>query len=141
MLPMPEPRTRQREAADLTRLRLVDSARLNFTAYGYRGATLRQIASGAEVTTGAFFSHFPSKAAIYREVFGHQPMTADQGRRMLTSLLWAMNVIDAADRVFAAFPTLAIAGSDRSKYVAGRTEANAAIREVGEAIMTGEAND
>jgi TetR/AcrR family transcriptional regulator, acrAB operon repressor len=59
----------RRGHGDETRQALVVAAAEVFTAAGYRGATVSAIAEAAGFTKGAFYRHFPSKAAAYAEVF------------------------------------------------------------------------
>ena len=53
---------------DTTRTALLAAAREVFTAEGYRAATVDGIAAAAGFTKGAFYRHFPSKAAAYAAV-------------------------------------------------------------------------
>jgi len=53
---------------------------------GYEAATIRSIAKAAGMSTGALFSCFADKAALYRAVYGHAPITPEQGREMLAVL-------------------------------------------------------
>lgn len=52
-----------------TRLRLLDAAWSVFVERGYGEATIERISAAAGFTRGAFYAHFPSKPAIYLEVF------------------------------------------------------------------------
>jgi AcrR family transcriptional regulator len=49
----------------LTRARLLEAAREEFLATGYRGATLDAIAARAGFTKGALYWHFPNKQALF----------------------------------------------------------------------------
>ena len=53
---------------DATRSAILGAAREVFTAEGYRAATVDGIATAAGFTKGAFYRHFPSKAAAYAAV-------------------------------------------------------------------------
>lgn len=44
---------------------ILEAARQAFTASGYEGASMRQIALDSGVTTPVLYDHFPSKAALY----------------------------------------------------------------------------
>lgn len=79
---MKKPSSRAEQKAN-TRARLLISARAVFAAKGYTGATMRLIADHAEMSTGAIFINWPGKAEVYREVYGHAPLTADQGRDLM----------------------------------------------------------
>jgi AcrR family transcriptional regulator len=53
-----------REAARLTRLKLLRAASECFAAKGYHGTTIREVASKAGVTLGALYHHFKDKKAL-----------------------------------------------------------------------------
>jgi AcrR family transcriptional regulator len=61
------PRTEARLA--LTRERVVTAALELIAHGGYREATVAAVARRAGVATGSVYSHFPSKAALFAEVF------------------------------------------------------------------------
>lgn len=71
------------EQAVATRKRIQTIARVHFERDGYLDATIRSIASEAGVTTGAVFCHWEGKADLYRAVYGHWPITPEQGRELL----------------------------------------------------------
>lgn len=48
-----------------TRLRIVDAASQGFRSHGYAGIGVDSIAKAAEVTSGAFYSHFGSKDGAF----------------------------------------------------------------------------
>lgn len=48
-----------------TREAILKSAQAEFLAKGFSAASLRKIATGAEVTTGALYRHFTDKAALF----------------------------------------------------------------------------
>lgn len=48
-----------------TRKAILENARKEFLAHGFAGASLRIIASGAGVTTGALYRHFSGKYALF----------------------------------------------------------------------------
>lgn len=57
------------QTKEQTRTRIIESALLCFSRYGYGGASNRLIAEGAHVTTGTLYRHFPTKADIYISTF------------------------------------------------------------------------
>lgn len=79
----PRPRDLQKSA---TRDKLLLAAKVLFEAHGFESATMREIAKAAGVSTGAAFNIWPGKAAIYRDVFGHDPITPEQGRKLAEAL-------------------------------------------------------
>ena len=65
--------TQRRSRADRqaeTRQLLVDAAFRCFEARGFAATTLEQIAEEAGVTTGAVYSNFASKEALFLELLG-----------------------------------------------------------------------
>lgn len=50
------------------RVAIVDAAKPLFARHGFTGTTTRQIAQAAGVSEALLFQHFPSKAALYREI-------------------------------------------------------------------------
>lgn len=52
---------------ELTRLRILASAGRGFRKGGFRGAGVDGLAKDAGVTSGAFYTHFDSKATAFRE--------------------------------------------------------------------------
>ncbi len=54
-----------KEDAELTRLSIIDAARIAFLARGVSRTTLEHIATQAEVTRGAVYWHFKNKAEIF----------------------------------------------------------------------------
>jgi len=49
----------------ITRDKILVSASAEFLAHGFSGASLRKIAAGAGVTTGALYKHFADKADLF----------------------------------------------------------------------------
>lgn len=74
--------TKKRE----TREKLLSTARAVFETLGYEAATIRDIANTADFSTGAIFANWNGKADLYREVYGHDPITPEQGRKLVTEL-------------------------------------------------------
>ena len=62
--------TRSQRRED-TRERIIDAARDAFARHGYAAATVARISDGAGFTSGAFYSNFPSKDALAREIASH----------------------------------------------------------------------
>src|ERR1700761_7335914 len=60
--------TRRALAKQRTRQRLLGAARRLFTSRGYDAATIRDIASEADLSTGAVFASFSDKAELFNEV-------------------------------------------------------------------------
>jgi AcrR family transcriptional regulator len=60
--------TRRAMAKQRTRQRLLGAARRLFTTRGYEAATIRDIASEADLSTGAVFASFSDKADLFNEV-------------------------------------------------------------------------
>lgn len=77
--------TRQR-AKIATRAKVLAGARQAFDCHGYQGADIRTIAAGIEMSTGAVFANFDSKDALYREIYGHPPISPELGRDLLEAL-------------------------------------------------------
>jgi AcrR family transcriptional regulator len=61
---------RIRLPAGARRVEIVDAAKPLFARNGFAGTTTRQIAQAAGVSEALVFQHFPSKAALYREILG-----------------------------------------------------------------------
>jgi len=78
--------TRRALAKQQTRLKVLAAARRLFSEQGYEGATIRDIAAAAGMSTGAVFANFTDKSDLFREI-----MTDD-----MEALLAAMR--DAATR-------------------------------------------
>lgn len=84
----PEPLSRRAKSQAATRQRIVEAAETLFgAAGGYEAATIRTIAKAAGFSTGAVFGNFDDKAALYREIYGHPPVTPEQGRDLVALLL------------------------------------------------------
>jgi AcrR family transcriptional regulator len=64
----PQPLTRRALAKQLTRTKLLESAREMFAVRGYEAATVRDIAAAANLSTGAVFASFTDKADLFKEV-------------------------------------------------------------------------
>ena len=77
------PDTRRAIAARATRVHLLDTARTLFNGHPYADVTMRMIARTAKLSTGAIFTHWADKDALYLEAIGHKPITPEQGRQLL----------------------------------------------------------
>jgi AcrR family transcriptional regulator len=67
--PSGEPRLNRRQAAKVrTRQKVLDAARGLFAERGYEPATIRDIAKGAGMSTGAVFANFQDKAELFEAV-------------------------------------------------------------------------
>ena len=67
--PEGQPRLNRRQAAKVrTRQKVLDAARGLFAERGYEPATIRDIAKGAGMSTGAVFANFQDKAELFEAV-------------------------------------------------------------------------
>lgn len=80
--------TRRALAKQQTRAKVLAAARELFGAQGYEGATIRDIAAAAGMSTGAVFANFADKSELFREI-----MTSD-----LKAVLAAMTEAAARGR-------------------------------------------
>ena len=71
--PMKAP-TRRALAKQQTRAKVLAAARRLFSEQGYEGATIRDIAAAAGMSTGAVFANFSDKSDLFREI-----MVTDMG--------------------------------------------------------------
>ncbi len=60
--------TRRALAKQQTRLKVLAAARRLFSEQGYEGATIRDIAATAGMSTGAVFANFTDKSDLFREI-------------------------------------------------------------------------
>ena len=88
-----EPRLNRRQIAKAsTASKVLASARLEFETKGYgsitaeTGATIRDIAKGAKMSTGAVFANYKDKEALYVAIYGHKPITPELGRAAMIAL-------------------------------------------------------
>src|SRR6478752_4244674 len=65
--PMKAP-TRRALAKQQTRNKVLSAARQLFSEQGYEGATIRDIAAAAGMSTGAVFANFCDKSDLFREI-------------------------------------------------------------------------
>ena len=70
------PRLNRRQAAKVrTRQKVLDAARTLFAERGYEPATIRDIAKGAGMSTGAVFANFQDKAELFEAVLSTDLVT------------------------------------------------------------------
>jgi AcrR family transcriptional regulator len=60
--------TRRALAKQQTRMKVLAAARRLFSEQGYEGATIRDIAAAAGMSTGAVFANFTDKSDLFREI-------------------------------------------------------------------------
>src|SRR5437868_13840988 len=60
--------TRRALAKQQTRAKVLGAARRLFSEEGYEGATIRDIAAAAGMSTGAVFANFADKSDLFREI-------------------------------------------------------------------------
>ncbi|THD77543.1 MAG: TetR/AcrR family transcriptional regulator [Phenylobacterium sp.] len=60
--------TRRALAKQQTRAKVLAAARRLFSEFGYEGATIRDIAAAAGMSTGAVFANFSDKSDLFREI-------------------------------------------------------------------------
>lgn len=92
--------TRRALAKQQTRAKVLAAARQLFSEQGYEGATIRDIASAAGMSTGAVFANFADKSDLFREI-----MITDMvalGDAMRAAAQQANGVDDALLRMFTA---------------------------------------
>lgn len=82
-----EPRLNRRQISKInTAEKVLKSARLEFETQGYAKATIRAIAKGAKMSTGAVFANYTDKEALYVAAYGHKPITPELGRAAMIAL-------------------------------------------------------
>ena len=92
------PRLNRRQAAKVrTRQKVLDAARALFAERGYEPATIRDIAKGAGMSTGAVFANFQDKAELFEAV-----LTEDLARLAETLRAAAAGESTVRGRVLAA---------------------------------------
>jgi AcrR family transcriptional regulator len=92
--------TRRTLAKQQTRAKVLAAARRLFSEEGYEGATIRDIAAAAGMSTGAVFANFTDKSDLFREI-----MVADMialGEAMREAGERAKGVDDALLKMFSA---------------------------------------
>jgi AcrR family transcriptional regulator len=89
------PPTRRALAKAQTRQKVLAAARRLISEQGYEGATIRDIAAAAGMSTGAVFANFTDKSDLFREIMvddmksllGAMRDSADRGRGVEDALL------------------------------------------------------
>lgn len=69
---------KSKEQAEETRALLIDTAGHLFGTLGYADTTINDICNKSSLTKGAFFHHFPSKKAIFEEIWNRLEVAMDQ---------------------------------------------------------------
>jgi len=79
--------SRRQDYSSSTKRALLDSATILFTDHGYAGTSLDEVVAAARVTKGALYHHFPSKLALFENVFlrVQESTTADIERAISAS--------------------------------------------------------
>ncbi len=92
--------TRRALAKQQTRLKVLQAASKLFSEQGYEGATIRDIAAAAGMSTGAVFANFADKSDLFREII-HADM-ADLVQAMRTATAGGQKVEDGLLKAFMA---------------------------------------
>lgn len=77
---------RRAAARAATQAKVLAAAQALFESQGYEAVTIRGIAAAAGMSTGAIFANWAGKAEVYRDVFGHEPISPEIGRQLLAAL-------------------------------------------------------
>ncbi len=95
-----KPPTRRTLARQQTRAKVLAAARRLFSEQGYEGATIRDIATAAGMSTGAVFANFTDKSDLFREImFADMEFLTTEMRRAVEQ---GKSVEDALLRMFMA---------------------------------------
>ena len=92
--------TRRALAKQQTRLKVLAAARKLFSEEGYEGATIRDIAAAAGMSTGAVFANFSDKSDLFREIMSDDMEVLNTAMRDAATR--GRNVEDAVLKVFMA---------------------------------------
>ncbi len=92
--------TRRALAKQQTRAKVLAAARRLFSEQGYEGATIRDIAAAAGMSTGAVFANFADKSDLFREIMMNDTLALAESMREAASA--ASGVDDALLRMFVA---------------------------------------
>ena len=98
-LPVRAP-TRRALAKQQTRIKVLAAARNLFSEEGYEGATIRDIAAAAGMSTGAVFANFSDKSDLFREIMSDDMEALSVAMRDAATR--GRNVEDAVLKVFMA---------------------------------------
>lgn len=85
---------RRQQAKAATRQKVLDAAENLFGTAGYKAATIRGIAKGAGMSTGAVFANFEDKDALYLAIHGHPALTPEQGLHLAAALRRAVEFLE-----------------------------------------------
>src|ERR1700759_2855034 len=91
--------TRRPLAKQQTRAKVLAAARKLFSEHGYEGATIRDIAAAAGMSTGAVFANFSDKSDLFRDI-----MLSDAAKRageLREAVGRARGFEDAIQKIFA----------------------------------------
>ena len=77
---------RRQIAKASTAAKVLASAKVEFETKGYAKAVIRNIAKGANMSTGAVFANYTDKEALYVAAYGHKPITPELGRAAMIAL-------------------------------------------------------
>jgi AcrR family transcriptional regulator len=73
-------------AAQRTQATILMVARDLFVKHGYEDVTIRQVARGAGVSTGAIMKHWPTKDDLFLAAMGRRPVSEALGAAALARL-------------------------------------------------------
>jgi AcrR family transcriptional regulator len=90
--------TRRALAKQQTRGRILEAARRLFSEHGYEGATIRDIAAAANMSTGAVFANFADKYDLFRDILEIE--TEHAVEIMRAAAVGGANVEDVLLRMF-----------------------------------------
>lgn len=92
------PMNKRQQAKAETRAKLLKTARALFTRMGYEAVTIRTLAKEAGMSTGAVFSCWPDKAAVFREAMNQEPpIDTPERRRAVARRQRVLEMIRGAD--------------------------------------------
>lgn len=94
-----------------TRTRILDAAEACFAQHGYDATGLAEICRRADVSKGAFYHHFPTKQAVFLELFRRWLEGIDAG--LAAARAGAANAEEAFDRMLAVAQQVFAAGQGR----------------------------
>lgn len=92
--------TRRALAKQQTRAKVLAAARRLFSEHGYEGATIRDIAAAAGMSTGAVFANFSDKSDLFREIMANDLASLAEAMREAAGR--AKGVEDALLKMFTA---------------------------------------
>jgi AcrR family transcriptional regulator len=92
--------TRRALAKQQTRAKVLAAARRLFSEQGYEGATIRDIAAAAGMSTGAVFANFTDKSDLFREIMANDMVALGASMREAASR--GRSVEDALLKIFSA---------------------------------------